>query len=282
MDTIYVAGTGTCDQKAIGVIVLTRGRIAWLDRALRSLASQHAAVLDVLLVIDDCSATASHIRRISIQTGGAIHRLRVLMASRRPEETSGPRRVAYLRRAAVAEIETPWVAFLDDDNTVTPDHFSSLQDLAIDHAACAVHSWRTLWTRNSQPFKLIDKHPWSRDAVTARSLFDMYRKAGIYTPNSNLVRDQVVTGSRHKSMVDTSEWLFFTSFLQTLEFCEEYSASDWLNACAEDSKLLDQVVARKMHVPCSRRATLKYVLGGYSNAFDQDGSSLEDWHVAVG
>jgi hypothetical protein len=78
-------------------------------------------------------------------------------------------------------------------------------------------------------------------------------------------------------MVDTSEWLFATSFLRTLEFCEEYCVDDWENGRAEDSKLLDQIVDRAIDVPCTKRATLRYALGGYSNEWRHDGARVDDW-----
>jgi hypothetical protein len=108
-------------------------------------------------------------------------------------------------------------------------------------------------------------------------MFQNYQAAGIYRVNSNIVSDQVVPYRRDISMVDTSEWLFQTAFLRELGFDVEYSYNDWLMSRTEDSKLLDKIVALGISVPSTRKPTLRYYLGGYSNAWNADGAQSAGW-----
>jgi hypothetical protein len=145
--------------------------------------------------------------------------------------------------------------------------------------APAAHSWRTLWGQNGRPFRLDGVHPWARTPALARELFDAYEAAGVYQRNSNVVRDQVVPGHRERSMVDTSEWLFKTCFARDLEFQRTYSADDWVTSRAEDSKLLDQIVLIGHDIPSTRKPTIRYFMGGYSNAQCGEGTSASEWVV---
>jgi hypothetical protein len=72
------------------------------------------------------------------------------------------------------------------------------------------------------------------------------------------------------SMVDMSEWLFETEFICGIRFVENYCAEDWETSWAEDAKLLDEIVARGLRIPSTRKPTLRYYLGGYSNDWTND------------
>jgi len=140
-----------------------------------------------------------------------------------------------------------------------------------------VHSWRSLWSRDGKPFLLNGFHPWCRDSQLARRLFLAYAADGIYRTDSHIVSDQVIPHCRIKSMVDTSEWLLKTAFVQKLGFCEEYTYHDWIISRAEDSKLLDRIVSLGIPVPSTCQPTLKYYLGGYSNNWSEEAAQEKGW-----
>lgn len=260
------------------IIIVTRGRVGLLRRALISLQQQRDVKFHVSIVVDDCAPTCALLRDLP-PLGGAICSSEWMFAKRSIREQSGPKRLAKLRGWAVSQTKTPWCSFLDDDNELEIDHFSTLLDEGKNHAPppLAIHSWRSLWNSDRSPHVLKDRHPWCRDPKLARSMFQNYQAAGIYRVNSNIVSDQVVPYRRDISMVDTSEWLFQTAFLRELGFDVEYSYNDWLMSRTEDSKLLDKIVALGISVPSTRKPTLRYYLGGYSNAWNADGAQSAGW-----
>jgi hypothetical protein len=260
----------------VTVMVLTRQRPHLLRGALRCLAAQNGIMLDVLVMIDDCPASVDVLDRHAWQVG-AISSLRWVYVRRRDGECSGPARVANLRAMALSLARSPWLSYLDDDNALEPDHFATLLKCVIDHRAQAAHSWRTMWTRSGKPFPLRGRHPWCRNAEVAKAMFKQYEAAGIYVYGSSTIRDQVVPYRRDRSMVDTSEWLYRRSFLLQLEFCNSYSREDWELGRSEDNKLLDGIVAAGIAIPSTKRATLRYHLGGYSNNPLDEAATLPGW-----
>lgn len=260
----------------VSTVIVTRDRVDLLARAIRSLTAQVDTAIDLRIVVDDCPSTRDYLQR-SDRFAGAVRSMEWLYVGRSDSERSGPRRVATLREAGLALVQTPYCAFLDDDNELEPHHYSLLASCISANNSVAAHSWRTLWTREGTPFPLTDRHPWSRDAQVARHLFDRYRQAGIYQPNSHVVRDRVAPNCRVLSMVDTSEWLFDTSFLREISFVKTYSYDDWLLSRSEDNKLLDSIVQSGVVIPSTCTPTLRYYLGGYSNNWSQEAAQLEGW-----
>jgi len=261
---------------ALTTIVITRDRVALLARALRSLMAQQAVRLDVIIVVDACSATVRWAQTLPV-CSGAIRSIQWLYQDRGISDHTGPRRLATLRTLGLAAVQTEWCGYLDDDNEFEPSHYHDILNSIANSGSRAAHSWRTLWERDGRPFFLTDTHPWCRDPSLAAALFEQYRRAGIYDTASNLVRDRVVPGRRSESMVDMSEWLFDTDFIRQIGFATKYTGEDWQTSRAEDSKLLDEIVARHLDIPSTRRATLRYYMGGYSNNWLSDGAQLCGW-----
>lgn len=261
---------------SLTTIVVTRGRVPLLRRALNSLVNQRNTHTHLLVIVDDCTSTVHHLST-AFQPAGAVCAVRWDEIKRQSGERSGPKRLASLRQLALSGVVTPWCSFLDDDNELEPDHCHSLLSCAEASEALAAHSWRRLFYRDGRPFPLLDRHPWCRDQRIARQLFMQYEAAGIYSRGSNTIRDRVVPRNRALSMVDMSEWIFRSSFIAEIGFVTRYSSTDWLYSRSEDSKLLDRVVELGIQVPSTQRATLRYYLGGYSNGWDSDGADIEGW-----
>jgi hypothetical protein len=192
-------------------------------------------------------------------------------------ERSGPKRLSVLRNLALEMVDTYWCSYLDDDNELEPTHFRTLVHCAMRTASPAAHSWRSLWLRDGTPFCLRERHPWCRDPALSTKLFNQYVEAGIYQVGSNVVQDQVVPHRRSESMVDMSEWLFVTDFIRRLGFVNEYCAEDWQTSRAEDSKLLDAIVATGLRIPSTQQCTLRYYMGGYSNDWSNAAAQIEGW-----
>ena len=258
------------------VVVLTRDRRDLLRRALLSISQQKSVCIDVLVMVDDCQDTRDMLDALP-RRFGAVNRMLVSFERRLEHERSGPARVARLREAAIAAVETEWMAFLDDDNTVLPHHCGTLLNTARSFSTPAAHSWRSLWTQKGEPYRLDGHHPWTHDRARSQAIYRGYEKAGIYTRHSSIVRDRVTPRRRDLSMVDTSEWIFSTSFIRQFEWCQQYTRDDWLDARAEDNKLLDQIVELGKHVPSTCKATLQYFFGGYSNNPLSEAASIGSW-----
>lgn len=257
-------------------IVVTRGRVGLLARALRTLMAQESVALHVILVIDACPATMYYAATVP-PSCGAIQSIRVIYQPRSAGDHTGPRRVATLRTIGLAAVRTRWCSYLDDDNELQSTHYADLFTCVHQSPSPAAHSWRSLWERGGRPFLLANTHPWCRDTVRAVTLFEQYRRAGIYQIASNIVRDRVVPGRRSESMVDMSEWVFETDFIREIGFVDRYNSEDWQTSRAEDSKLLDEIVARHLPIPSSKSPTLRYYLGGYSNNWASEGAQLCGW-----
>lgn len=265
------------DGMRVTTVIVTRGRVDFLARAIRSLTAQIEVVIDLRVAIDDCPSTQAYLERHA-KSAGAVKSIEWQYLSRSKSDRSGPRRLATIRQAVLSDIQTPLCAFLDDDNELESSHYTQLGNAISEGGSVAAHSWRSLWSRDGAAFPLLDRHPWSRDPVAAKQLFERYCQAGIYQVNSHIIRDRV-TSSRATSMVDTSEWLFTTSFLRQIGFSTGYTREDWLLSRAEDNKLLDAIVETGLTIPSTRNPTLRYYLGGYSNDWTQEAAQIDGWVI---
>jgi len=263
-------------KPSLTTIILTHTRIELLKRALRSLEGQDSVQIHLIIMIDDCFLTSRFMETLPT-FGSPIRSLRWFYFKRGLNEFSGPKRVATLRNLALPKIETEWCSYLDDDNELEPEHFSTLFESVMRYRSPATHSWRSIWTKSGRPFKIRGRHPWSNDKDLATRLFVQYRDAGIYQTGSNIIRDKVVPLSRNESMVDMSEWFFSTEFIRGIGFVEDYSLEDRISSRTEDSKLLDEIVKRNIKIPSTQKPTLRYYMGGYSNDWSNEASQIEAW-----
>jgi glycosyltransferase involved in cell wall biosynthesis len=99
-------------SSAVGVVVPSRNRWPLLRTALASAFTQEEVVQ--VVVVDDGSTDVTAHELAAI----ADDRLTVLRNER-------PRGVSAARNLGLAHVDTPWVAFLDDDDTWGPGHIAS-------------------------------------------------------------------------------------------------------------------------------------------------------------
>lgn len=251
---------------SITVITLTRHRPTLVRRAMRSVAAQvtEHAVHHVVL-IDDCQDTRTALADVP----GA----EVLYMPREPHEVSGPGRSSRLRNFGVRRSGDQWIAFLDDDNEWTPDHLAGLVACARANGVRAAHSYVSLVNPDGSPY--LEPHwPWARDATEAVRIYQDHVAKGVVTPGSNVVGDRP---GFHDEPVDSSAWLLARDLLLDVPFEEKVTRDDAENLVGEDDKLYWALVSRGEPMASTRRATLRYYLGGYSNSPDGRTDETFSW-----
>jgi dTDP-4-amino-4,6-dideoxygalactose transaminase len=247
----------------IGVVVLTRNRPRLLCEALASVASQSGQFELHLLLLNngDNYDFENLIAMVGLKD--------VTYAAIRGDhlETLPPTsRVAHLRNAAVAMLDTEFVAFLDDDNVWHPNHLASLQSLITSDIE-SVHSWRTICNRDGAPTAL-SCFPWDTSPERQHSRFIDAVRAGIIIPSSAIIRDQVsaIVDDREVGMVDMGCWLLSRNLLEIFKFETRYTTEEISCRTGEDDCFLNAIRVNRVQVSCSQQPTLNYRLGGFSNS----------------
>jgi glycosyl transferase family 2 len=259
----------------VTVLTVTRRRPQLLERCMRSVENQnYQGVLKHLVIIDDCAETMAFLARAS----HVDRHFRSVLSERQPAESSGPPRLARLRNYAVTLVDTPWTAFLDDDNEYEPGHIASLAACAAASGCPAVHSYRQLLYFEGGAY-LEPRWPWCRDPRQGEDYYRVLVQKRVMDVGSNVVRDRVdpTPGPSQIMLVDTNVWLIRTEVLRKVKIPEDFFYQDWLDNIAEDDKLVEALVAARVPVGCSGRATVKYYLGGYSNDLKHEYSHSERW-----
>jgi glycosyltransferase involved in cell wall biosynthesis len=174
-------------------------------------------------------------------------------------------RMARLRQRALNSVKEEFVAFLDDDNAITPDHFARLH-ACIEAGADAAYSWRRLELPDGRPFD-GSWYPWHPDPDRSATLHAWCVASGMIVPGSDVVRDGPIDNPHADNVatVDMNEWLFRTQALRRVGFECQFTPDEIANQVGEDDKLLARVRATGMRLGCSNSPTVLYRLGGVSN-----------------
>jgi glycosyltransferase involved in cell wall biosynthesis len=253
----------------VTVVTPTHNRPAELARAMASVAAQSGVHVEHLVFGDNCPTLAdpSVVRDLSerfphaviVNVTGAEH-------AALPQDYL-PARIGALRNKGIAAARGDWIAQLDDDNEFEPDHLSSLLGcLAANQGVEVAHSWRMLVSPDGSPYEITGENPWHPDPELRAPSYERLVELGVFEPASSVVRDALRAGGKEFNGVDTSEllvsrrmherFLFPTTYSrwwQKLEWTEDYA---W---CV----LLDRA---KVPMVCNEKPTLRYYMGGYSNA----------------
>lgn len=260
------------DQREVCVVVLTAGRRDTLTEALRSVRDQdYRGPSSVLILFDKHHDDANRVPGLIAAAGMPDEiPVRTVTVTLDPRSEPGDlfSRVALFRNTALGYVTAPLIAFLDDDNVWQPDHLTSLTALAAETGALAVHSWRQLVTPQGTPH-VPTTFPWLTIPEAAAARFALLTEAGVFRPGSAIVRDRASLPVRgyDYGMVDMGEWLFDRLVFDLVRFDVRWTAEQLANGVGEDDKLLQQLRELLIPVYCTQRATLRYRLGGFSNAF---------------
>jgi hypothetical protein len=248
----------------VTVITLTRERPVELLRAARSVVRQQGVSVEHLIVGDDCSALADpavqdEIRRVAPSA--------IVMNVPRTAQSAefSPARQGALRNLATARASAQLIAHLDDDNEYEPDHLASLErTLAETPGAEAAHSWRKLFYPDGTPFVLAGVDPWLAEEAERAESFARMEALGVFVAGSNVVRDRLDAGREIIPRIDTSEWLLTRALTERIPWPASFSRGQERLVYSEDLLLAVRFRRLGVKVVCSRRATLRYFMGGQS------------------
>lgn len=251
------------NNEGITVVILTRGDRDSLANAIESVALQTGIRdLKVLVMVDgDCflklpppSGAIIQIEQVSINgslISGAANSLI---------------RVARLRNIAIGLVETPLIAFLDDDNHWAAEHLVSLLAALRDSEADVAYSWRRLYEPSGEAWS-GKKFPWLPPGKERDARWKELITEGIIVEGESIIRDRMFMSNGTQGMVDMGEWLFHTNILRNLPFVTQYSEDEFKTMIGEDDKLLEKMIRNHVVGVCTERATLFYRLGGFSNFY---------------
>jgi len=249
---------------SVTVVILTHGRPEPLTEALESVAQQdYCAPIQVLVFGDN----APYVHELTRECPDGSRVAGLTLDGWAPPPGQSPfERVALLRNMALELVRTPLVCFLDDDNTWSADHVSSLAEAMRAAGAPAAHSWRRLVRHDGTDF-IPDDFPWLPPGPSSNSLLKTYIEHGVFRRHDAIVRDvaSLRVADADLGMVDLGEWLFEKPLLDILGFDPIVSQADLKGCVGEDDKLLRRLRALGVPIACSAKPTLNYRLGGFSN-----------------
>jgi GT2 family glycosyltransferase len=248
----------------VTVVTVTRARPEGLLRAMRSVAAQEGVRTRHVVVGDDCPALADPVfaARLRRDFPEAI----VDNRPRTTEEEYVFARIGRLRNHGIALSEGEFVAQLDDDNRLEPNHLGSLVDtLERTPTAGVAHSWRRLVLADGTDFAPPGLDPWhpfpDEQAASYRRLVAM----GVFSPGSPVVRDLFRHDGALIARVDTSEFLVRREVHRDIGFPTAFPPGQQRRQWSEDFVFAVQLDRAGIEVACSRLPTLVYTMGGLSN-----------------
>jgi hypothetical protein len=186
--------------------------------------------------------------------------------------------LSRLRNHAVALAETPWIAFLDDDNEYESFHIRRLIEHAWRSGGEAVHSHRRLFHLDGRPY-LDACWPWARSRHAGEQRWRELVDLGLLEPGSNIMRDRAdVRPAPHRVMeIDTNVWLIRADLLRRLPIPDRYHHTDWDMILVEDDKMLENFIAHGVLPVSNDVVSVRYYLGGYSNNLTADTPHSDVW-----
>ncbi|HQW70592.1 MAG: glycosyltransferase family 2 protein [Saprospiraceae bacterium] len=264
----------------ITVLIITRNRIKLLQRAITSVKKQcFSGNIKTLICIDDCPSTLLFLK----ESFGSDQTVSWFYSKRLKDDISGPSRLAHLRNFSVEYADTEWISFLDDDNELELFHYSELMRCASINKSEAVHCYRQLFFADGVPYCFMEEeYPWGRNSEQAKEMFKNLSKHGVIEKGCHVIRDQIDVSKGGINIVDTNVWLIKRETLLKNKIPSAYTKEDWLNIVCEDDKMLDQLIEGGVRMHCNNVPSVKYYLGGYSNAhYLRDNTSqkvhAEEW-----
>ena len=250
-------------KESITVIILTKNRKQFLNKALDSVFTQKGNLdIEILLLADN----EPSLRKRQVPDNIKLNYFS-LLSEESFQNIPTVKRVATLRNIALKIVNTKYVCFLDDDNYWSPNHLTSLVKTIKDSNSLAVYSQRKLLTNEGEPW-IPSEFPWTTgDIRKNEELFEIYLKAGLLDRSNNLLKDSayLYNNGVDYGTVDMGAWLFNFNLFDIINFEVDYSDDEIKSTTTEDDKLLTTIKELNIKTICSEKQTLNYRLGGYSN-----------------
>jgi hypothetical protein len=242
-------------------------------RIIRSIARQEYPRIELVLVGEECSHLEDLASRISRSFPGLPKRW--INVPRLETGNSYPWSLAgRCRNRGVQLARGEFISCQDDDNELESDFASTLLSCLLAANADAAWCHRRWVMPNGSPYPGTF-FPWAEPGtIRERLIFEMWRHAGVLTPGSDIVRDQLlaVHNSEVFSTVDANEWLVRGEFLRQFPYRERYGFYDLMANAAYDDLWNLEIRAAGARAVCSERVSLLYHLGGASNS-----SAIPGW-----
>lgn len=251
---------------AVTVVTPTVDGIDELTRAMDSVRRQHGPVVQHVVVADDSAVLADN-RTCRALVRRFPRALVIRHCSEAGASTYLPARTAVVRNLGIELATAPLVAHLDDDNEYEPDHLQGLvAALKADPVASIAYSWRRLVGPDGQEHDPEGRNPWFEDEDESRRFFEMQRRHGIFGAEGGVMRDlpQAPDGN-DLCHLDSSELLVPAAVHRRLRFRTVFTEEEQADRLCEDRAFCIDAIRLGLRFACSRRASLRYHLGGYSN-----------------
>jgi glycosyltransferase involved in cell wall biosynthesis len=244
----------------VTIITPTFNRPELLFQAVESVTKQTYRSIEHIIVGDNCPMLET------IEVKEKLFRLNpaLRLTNLKPGEpiTYGPARIARVRNAGIDLTNGDFIAHLDDDNTFDADHVEGLLE-AFNNCPEAVmtFSYRKLLIEGIEPY-LYSYHPWSPDLETARKVYEVYSRMGIYQTNSHLMRDRISFHEERDCTLDTNEMMIKREFHQIFKFKTDFSEAMKEQELGEDDVFCEEVYRQGYRVAASGRFSLNFRVGG--------------------
>lgn len=267
-------------NEPITVITLTRERTALVERAVRSVAAQdYPGAIEHLVLADDDPEAVASLNELSSQAHRRLVPHLVARASGEHGPSAAERASVYPRCArllnlGVRRAQSPWIAFLDDDNEYEPQHLRLLEECARARRAPAIHSARQMLWPDGSPY-LEPRFPHAPER--AELIYEILCSRGIWVRGTNLLLDHVDSDQTRFAnstimsaedpifLVDQNVWLIRRELLLRYPIPELFSAVDVAANTCPDDKLLETLVRHDVTIASNCKPTVRYYLGGISN-----------------
>lgn len=262
-------------EPTITFVVVTHDRPIDLvmGRIVRSIARQEYSRIELILVGEACPHLEDLVACISESFPGLLKKW---MNVPRPNarEHYPWSLAARCRNRGIQLARGHFISCQDDDNELESDFTTSLLDSLLTVDADAAWCYRRWVMPDGSPYPGTF-FPWAEPGtVRERLIYEMWRHAGVLTPGSDIVRDQLLAthNSEVFSTVDANEWLVRTESLRQFPFRESYGFYDLMANAAYDDLWNLEIRSAGARTVCSERVSLVYHLGGGST-----GSAIASW-----
>jgi len=259
------------NDKKVTIITVTYNRKNLLLRCMKSIALQDFdGFIEHIIVGDGCPFLLSQEKLIQLyykNYGKGNIEAKILHRERDTEQYVWER-VAKHKNIAVQLSSGNYIVNLDDDNTISFNHLSTLH-LKILDGYDAVHSWRYLLNSDGTPC-LLSQYPWviGGDFPRARLLYKIQFEHGVFTNNSNVIKDTLYLNYKNQTYctVDANEWMINKDLFinKQLKYTDSYTYTDILYGHCEDYLFGTRIKELDFKVGCTELPTLNYYLSGNS------------------